>query len=71
MDYRKLCNAQTDMSLIALNIYIYIYIYIASNDKSNLCFSFMFVGIGSPSRYVGLWVVPEDEQRPKYGQRDC
>lgn len=29
------------------------------------------MGIGSLSRYVGLKVVPEDEQKPKDGQRDC
>ena len=29
------------------------------------------MGIGSLSRYVGLWAMPEDEQKPENGQRDC
>ena len=29
------------------------------------------MGIGSLSRYVGLWVVLEGEQKPEDGQRDC
>ena len=31
----------------------------------------IIVGIGSPSRRVGLWAMPEDEQKPEDGQWDC
>ena len=26
---------------------------------------------GRSSKYIGLWVVPKDEQKPEDGQRDC
>ena len=30
-----------------------------------------YVRIGSPSKYVGLWAMPEDKQKLEDGQRDC
>ena len=29
------------------------------------------MGIRGPSKHVGLWAMPKDEQKPKDGQWDC